>query len=49
MAIDDELLGGTSTKASGELVNGGSVMIDHNHPLYLSSTNVPGALLLRFN
>lgn len=43
MAIEDASLGGLNTRA-GEPVNGGSLVIDHNHPLYLSSSNVLGEL-----
>ena len=43
MAIDDDSLGGTSSRTQGETA-GNLVVIDHNHPLYLSSSDVPGAL-----
>ncbi|KAH0650020.1 hypothetical protein KY284_029932 [Solanum tuberosum] len=44
MAIEEELTGSTVGRVQGDLVNGSSVVIDHNHPLYLSSSDVPGAL-----
>jgi len=44
MAIEDEsvdeIRGGTGAAVS----RGGSVILDHNHPLYLSSSDVQGAL-----
>lgn len=43
MAIEDEL-GGTEVRLQGEGTNSNTMVIDHNHPLYLSSSNVPGAL-----
>ena len=44
MAIEDDSLGGSSSRTQGETATGNLVMIDHNHPLYLSSSDVPGAL-----
>ncbi|XP_049414776.1 uncharacterized protein LOC125877559 [Solanum stenotomum] len=44
MAIEEELTGRTADRVQGDLVNGSSMVIDHNHPLYLSSSDVPGAL-----
>lgn len=44
MAIEEKLTGSTAGQVRGDLVNGSSVVIDHNHPLYLSSSDVPGAL-----
>ena len=44
MAIEDDSLGGSSSRTQGETAAGNLVMIDHNHPLYLSSSDVPGAL-----
>uniref|UniRef100_A0A3Q7GTS7 Retrotransposon Copia-like N-terminal domain-containing protein n=1 Tax=Solanum lycopersicum TaxID=4081 RepID=A0A3Q7GTS7_SOLLC len=44
MAIEDDSLGGSSSRTQGETATGNVVMIDHNHPLYLSSSDVPGAL-----
>ena len=44
MAIEDDSLGGSNSRAQGETTTVNLVMIDHNHPLYLSSSDVPGAL-----
>ncbi|KAH0709203.1 hypothetical protein KY284_010630 [Solanum tuberosum] len=44
MAIKEELAGSTDGQVQGDLVNGSTMVIDHNHPLYLSSSDVPGAL-----
>ncbi|XP_010327468.1 uncharacterized protein [Solanum lycopersicum] len=44
MAIEEELTGSTAGRVQGDFVNGNSVVIDHNHPLYFSSSDVPGAL-----
>ena len=44
MAIEDDSLGGSNSRAQCETSTGNLVMIDHNHPLYLSSSDVPGAL-----
>lgn len=43
MAVEDASLGGSSTR-SGKPVNGSLVVIDQNHPLYLSSSDLPDAL-----
>jgi len=44
MAIEDASAGGSSGRATRDAINGSSVTLDHNHPLYLSSSDVPGAL-----
>ena len=43
MAIEEQS-GGSGDRSQGETINGNIVTIDHNHPLYLSSSDVPGAL-----
>ena len=45
MAIEEQS-GGSGDRSQGETINGNIVTIDHNHPLYLSSSDVPGALLI---
>ena len=45
MAIEEQS-GGSGDRSQGETINGNIVTIDHNHPLYLSSSDVPGVLLI---
>ncbi|KAH0773331.1 hypothetical protein KY290_010468 [Solanum tuberosum] len=42
--IEEDTPGGSNARAQGEITYGSSVTIDHNHPVYLSSLDVPGAL-----
>ena len=47
MVNEDGLTGASTDRASTDRdngINGGFVTIDHNHPLHLSSSDVPGAL-----
>ena len=44
MAIEDGSTDETHGRTGGVVSRGGSMIIDHNHPLYLSSSDVPGAL-----
>ena len=44
MAMDGVSQDGGDNRARGEPVTGSSIIIDHYHPLYLSSADVPGAL-----
>ncbi|KAK4716644.1 hypothetical protein R3W88_014982 [Solanum pinnatisectum] len=44
MAIEDDTPRGSNARAQGEITHGSSVTIDHNYPLYFSSSNVLGAL-----
>lgn len=46
MEIEKGSMDGSNSKARGEASNGSSITIDHNHPLYLSSSDVPGALFV---
>lgn len=43
MEIEEEL-GESGVMLQGEGINSNTMVIDHNHPLYLSSSDVPGAL-----
>lgn len=44
MAIEDDTSGGSNARSQGEISHGSSLTIDHNHPLYLSSSDIPRAL-----
>lgn len=44
MVIEDVSQDGTNNRAQGDSIIGSSVKIDQNHPLYLNSVDVPGAL-----
>lgn len=46
MAIEDAFAGESSGRATRDAINRSLVTLNHNHLLYLSSSDVPGALLI---